>query len=473
MYVNNIVSSHYILTVQGLYKKCILFFAMTVLVPAKSNDVKVYARHIRRCKNKAAKNLKKCTCPKWLYVKATQKRITARTVHWGVAEQEAQKIRDSYNPDKARIAELEAKQQRNTVTLEDAIEVWLNHKRADQVKESSVQTYRWTLRQFMDFAHANSTTHVHEVSAPLVTNWKNRTATKEHLSSQRKKRGHLRDFFRFCVETQKWIEPGENPATALTKIRGRDDVSAVPFSPEQYDAVLAATHKYGAALNSVNRKECENSEVRLRTFIETMRWSGLAIIDTALLAKSQLKNDDSLVLKRHKTDEPVVVLLPHNVADALRHLPPGPAPHRDFFFWSGNGKQRNAPSIWHRAFERLWKLVDWPSPLVALADGEQPGEGTGDAIKPHPHMLRHTFAAHLLLKHGMKVEDVARLLGHRSPATTLKYYHNFVPAEAEQLKEKLRAIYEAGSTVAGHGKSPNKPEHRLRIPIKPRTRRTI
>jgi hypothetical protein len=67
----------------------------------------------------------------------------------------------------------------------------------------------------------------------------------------------------------------------------------------------------------------------------------------------------------------------------------------------------------------------------------------------------------------MPMPDVARLLGHRSPATTQKYYNNFVPAEAEQLKEKLRAIYKAESTGLGHEK-PKEPEHRLRIPLKTR-----
>jgi site-specific recombinase XerD len=446
------------------------FMATPVLAPRRSTDVTVYSRHIKRCKNKTAKKLKDCRCPKWLYVKATRKRTSARTISWDTAETLAQNIRDSYDPTKRRLAELEARDARKAVALDEAVETWLNHKRADGVKESSVQTYRWTLTGFLAFGRKFGVNSLHEVNAPLMTEWKTQPV-KESLSSKRKKRGHLRDFFRFCVDNQKWLAPGDNPATALTKIKGKDDISAVPFSQEQYDAILTAANKYDASLKTLNRKECEHAEVRLRTFIETMRWSGLAIIDTSLLAKSQLKSDDSLVLKRHKTDEPVIVLLPHEVAEVLRSLPPGPATHADYFFWSGRGLERNAPSIWHRAFERLWKLVEWPAPLVALADGEQPGEGTGKPIKPHPHMFRHTFAAHLL-QNGMKLEDVARLLGHRSTATTLKYYHNFVQAEAERLKEKLRATF-AAQKAPGYEtpKKTREPEHRLRIPLRSRADR--
>jgi hypothetical protein len=188
--------------------------ATAVLIPQISNDVTVYARHVPDCKNTSDRKQKDCTCPKWVYIKATQKRSSARTRSWQVAESVAQKLRDSYDPDKARIAELEAKQERNRVLLDEAVDVWLNHKRADNVKESSVQTYRWTLRRFADFAKKFGANYVHEISAPLVTNWKNTTIT-EHRSSQRKKRGHLRDFFRFWRRASEmaltWWQPGICP----------------------------------------------------------------------------------------------------------------------------------------------------------------------------------------------------------------------------------------------------------------------
>jgi hypothetical protein len=78
-------------------------------LPITSADVTVYARHLRGCENTTKRKLEKCTCPKWLYIKATKKRKSARTTVWYNAEIEAQKIRDSYNPDKVRIAELERK----------------------------------------------------------------------------------------------------------------------------------------------------------------------------------------------------------------------------------------------------------------------------------------------------------------------------------------------------------------------------
>ena len=40
----------------------------------------------------------------------------------------------------------------------------------------------------------------------------------------------------------------------------------------------------------------------------------------------------------------------------------------------------------------------------------------------HNHDLRHTFASHLIVNLNLDVAQVARILGHASPATTLDIY---------------------------------------------------
>lgn len=53
--------------------------------------------------------------------------------------------------------------------------------------------------------------------------------------------------------------------------------------------------------------------------------------------------------------------------------------------------------------------------------------------KKSPHVLRHTFATHLL-NNGAELNAVKELLGHRSLAATQVYTHNAI--------EKLKKIYE-------------------------------
>ena len=45
-----------------------------------------------------------------------------------------------------------------------------------------------------------------------------------------------------------------------------------------------------------------------------------------------------------------------------------------------------------------------------------------DLHPPHkgPHLLRHTFATHLL-RHGASLPEIGRMLGHENPDSTLLY----------------------------------------------------
>jgi integrase len=211
-----------------------------------------------------------------------------------------------------------------------------------------------------------------------------------------------------------------------------DSPSTLPFTREQYAAILDATYIYDQSLQTVNRAEVSDQAVRLRTLIQTMRWSGMAIRDTVTLRRDRLNQDNLLELRRAKSGTPITVPLPAGVAEDLRNTPRGNAHHADYFFWSGRGRERSACGVWNRSFNRLWKLV---SPPLDLRDR------SGHAMRPHPHMFRDTFAVEFLIAGG-SMRELATLLGN-TVRICEKHYTPFVPQLAEALNAKVRDSWAA------------------------------
>jgi hypothetical protein len=100
------------------------------LLRPKTQTVSVYTRHSADCPRKGEPQWRRCKCAKYLYLLREGKDTTlsAKTRSWEKAEQQAQEIRDSWDPVKQRLRELdELKQARELgeVTITHALERWL------------------------------------------------------------------------------------------------------------------------------------------------------------------------------------------------------------------------------------------------------------------------------------------------------------------------------------------------------------
>jgi site-specific recombinase XerD len=250
------------------------------------------------------------------------------------------------------------------------------------------------------------------LTAPRLQEW--RTTWTDGALAASKKQQRVRGFFLFC-HNNGWIS--SNPARSLSRIqvpRKEPDY----FRPSELKRILAATAKYG---------KTDAERRRIRAFVLLMRWSGLAIRDAVTLERFCLDKQNRIILQRAKTDEPVFVELPADVANELRKVPNGLKPNARYFFWTGNGLPKTAVADWQRSLRRLFKLAN-----LKHADGTPK--------RCHPHMLRHTYSIHLL-DAGVPIESVATLLGHRSTKTTERYYKSHTQITQQRISAELHRAW--------------------------------
>jgi hypothetical protein len=206
----------------------------------------------------------------------------------------------------------------------------------------------------------------------------------------------------------------------------------VALTEEQMTAILKAVDKYPDKANAV----------RLRALVLLLRYSGLRIMDAAMLSRDRIK-DGRLMLRTAKTGTVVHLPLPPSVIQALDACPGKPYP-----FWTGVSKPKSAAFVWQRSLAKLFKLA-----------------GIQDA---HAHRFRHSFAVGLLLE-GVTIENVSALLGHERPGFDR---HSHGTAKNNSHKSPKNPIKLHVSRVLVEGIEPTRPcGHRIlspaRLPVPP------
>lgn len=230
-----------------------------------------------------------------------------------------------------------------------------------------------------------------------------------------KKLERLRGFFRFCVDSG-WI--AENPA-ARVKSPKVTELPTLPFDDSEMRRIYEAVERYPEEFKNTDHAR------RLRALIGLLVHSGLRIGDAVTLSAGRIV-DDRLFLNTQKTRVQVFVPLPDFVVADLKSLP---LYRNQFFFWTGDGIRETAAGNWRRTLREVFRLA-----------GVEGG---------HPHRFRDTFAVNLL-RQGIPLERVAKLLGHSSVRITEKHYWPWVPALQEQLEEDVRKTWrqrESASSV--------------------------
>jgi site-specific recombinase XerD len=239
-----------------------------------------------------------------------------------------------------------------------------------------------------------------------VQSWKLAPITKQ------KRLEMLRSFFRFCVDSG-WMD--RNPAKAVRPpvVKQRP---TLPFDGQAMEQIFWACE----VIRESHPKMKPGIEKKLRALVLLMRHSGLRISDAVILTDDRIRNG-KLFLYQAKTDEPVWIPLPDVVLEALAEIK---EPANPYYFWTGRGKLRHAPTDWQ---DRLKKLF-------TLAGVYDPGSHN------QSHRLRDTFAVGLL-ERGIPLETVSILLGHKNIQVTQKHYAPWVKSRQEHLEVSIRKAW--------------------------------
>ena len=410
--------------------------------------IKVYTRHKRNCPKRDRPDWARCNCMKWLYVyrDGKCKLMSTKTRSWERAEQRARELRDSFDPNRRLEAELKTKLKAHNGRVEVALAVDQFTKEVERLnrEEATRAKYKLTLRRLQDWcaSQASPVLQLSQLDVPTLRSWIyswTGAPTTRHNQHQR-----LRAFFRFCQE-QGWIT--ENPAKRIRNISLQQE-ETLPFTRQQFDALIEATYYYDGR-GKQRTGESTNSR-RVRAYLRLLRWSGLRAGDAACLAKSKLREDDSLFLYqakvKSKASAPVYVLLPHEVAEELRNVPAGSSTHPDYLFWSGRSKRKSEVSNWQKIFSKILSRAIEMSPELFL-------DATGQRKPAHLHMMRDTFAVEYLLA-GMPLEEVSRLLGHSSVTITQKHYAPWVFERQQRLAASQRAAWTKMGVVIADREAP-------------------
>ncbi|NTU51982.1 MAG: site-specific tyrosine recombinase XerD, partial [Candidatus Aminicenantes bacterium] len=160
--------------------------------------------------------------------------------------------------------------------------------------------------------------------------------------------------------------------------------------------------------------------VRDRAMLEVLYGSGLRVSELASLKLAEINRDEGFLVCRGKGGKERIVPLGRSACDAVgRYLAEvrprlDPDGRREELFLSRRGKPFTR--------QGLWKLIR----QHAVKAGLRASEIT-------PHVLRHSFATHLL-ERGADLRSVQLMLGHSRITTTQIYTH--------VSRERLRRVYD-------------------------------
>jgi len=360
--------------------------------------MQMFRRHAIKCKF-THRTEKRCDCVIWVEGRDLDGRDVRKALHIVVGH--PQKLRD-WTLGQELLRKYEVDGHRNEKPSRITIEEWrdrcINDITSRNLSASTKRKYKLLFAQLEEFAKIRGIVYADKITLDDLRQW--RATWKDGPLSSAKKLERLRSIYKFALESR-WV--AENIAQKLAKPKVALEPT-LPFTEDEMKKIFkAATESKRYAADAT------------LAFILVMRYSGLRISDTTVLARESV-TDRRLHLRMAKTKQSVSITIPDFVASALRKLESN---NPQYFFWSGKSKSEAAVSLWRK---RLAKVFEDSK----IEDG-------------HSHRFRDTFAV-ALLEAGVPIDTVSTLLGHQNIRITERHYSPWVKSRQDAMDKILERV---------------------------------
>ena len=253
----------------------------------------------------------------------------------------------------------------------------------------TVDAYRRDLAAFAAWRNGS----VAETTTEELERWlADQRAAGVAASTTARRVAALRSFFRHQMLLG---ARDDNPAAALQLPR-RARTLPKTLSPAEAERLIDAAN--GTSPRAM----------RDRALVELMYGAGLRVSEAVGLHRRSVDLEDRLVRALGKGSKERLVPLGRPAVDALRRYVAMGRPHLD---------SRNRPELFLNA--RGGPLTRAGAFLILRRLAEKAGL---EPQRVHPHLLRHSFATHLL-EGGADLRSVQEMLGHADLSTTELYTH--------------------------------------------------
>lgn len=289
--------------------------------------------------------------------------------------------------------------------MDAEVRAFLNYLRVDKgLSKNTLESYRRDVEKFSEFVHQRDLQMNQIVRQDVVDFLASLYRRGLDSRSVARNLATLRHFFRFAVlEGYITNDPAmtiESPKTvqSLPQFLSVEEVELLLQQPDVNDVV----------------------GIRDRAMIELMYSTGIRVSELCGIRLNDLKMDPGCLRCVGKGDKERIVPVGRQALAAAQHYLRLSRPKllreaiSPFLFLTPRGKPMNRIAFW--------------SLLAAY------GRKAGLRKSLNPHMLRHSFATHLLDR-GADLRSVQMMLGHSDISTTQIYTH--------VVEERLKQVYKA------------------------------